>query len=121
MDRTTCVACGLESGYNRVVVSLPAETTVGGLCRECEAVQFGEVLARAVHRGDECALCRRDGLFALPTWEPFTTDEAGDRVVRSRYEITASTPALCDEDYHEFLASEEPTASARTASPGSRP
>jgi hypothetical protein len=117
MDRTTCVVCGLESGYNRVVVELPRGETVGGLCRECEADRFGDVLARTAYQGGDCALCDRDGFFALPRWEPYTVDREGTVVLSSRFDITDRTPTLCDEDYHDLLAVDD---GPRAAVPGGR-
>lgn len=106
MDDSTCIKCGLASGYNRAVVSLPREDSKGGLCRECEAQVFGEILSETAYRDGTCTMCNRDGFYALPRWQPFEREEDGKVIVCNRIDITESTPTLCDEDFHQLLVSD---------------
>jgi hypothetical protein len=97
-----CVRCGLNAGHNRAVVELVSGIEIGGFCRSCELTAFGETLERGHWDGDGCALCSRDGHFALPVWESAPTVE--DRLVVSsvEYDVTDETPVLCDEHLQEM-------------------
>ncbi len=101
-----CIRCGLEAGYNRVVVDLFSGVELGGLCVDCEHVEFGRSLDRGFWSGDDCAFCDRDGHFALAAWEPEATERDGDLYCSVDYEITAETALACDEHLHAI--SDEP-------------
>ncbi|WP_129114947.1 hypothetical protein [Halegenticoccus tardaugens] len=99
-----CVSCGLQSGYNRAVVELTSGVELGGFCRSCEIREFGRSLERGRWSlNDGCALCSRDGHFALPAWEPTATERDGDIVGSVEYRVTDRTVALCDEHFHEVV------------------
>jgi hypothetical protein len=94
----------LDAGYNRAVVELVSGIEIGGFCRSCELTAFGETLEHGHWDGDGCALCSRDGHFALPVWESAPSVE-GSRVVSSvEYEVTDETAVLCDEHLHDMAS-----------------
>lgn len=96
-----CVTCGLEAGYNRIVVDMPADAEVGGFCLRCEKSEFGNSLDRGYWtRGGTCALCDRDGYYALAKWEAMTEAEADHIVCTVDYHVTDETVLLCDEHFH---------------------
>jgi hypothetical protein len=95
-----CVTCGLQAGYNRAVIDIEREDLRGGLCFRCEEREFGTSLGHGLWRETEgCALCARDAHVALPTWEPFTTEEGGVLICRVDYRLDESTLTLCDEHF----------------------
>lgn len=93
----TCLCCGRDAGYNRAVVDRFGDVRLGGLCLTCEEREFGATLRRTERGADGCALCSRDGSFALPAWRPYA-EEAPDGTVVSRvdYRVDAATVHLCD-------------------------
>jgi hypothetical protein len=95
-----CVRCGLDAGYNRVVVDLLSGVELGGFCVDCEHEEFGRSLERGFWTGDDCALCDRDGHFALATWEPEATEREGDLHCSVDYDVTPDTVLACDEHLH---------------------
>ncbi|WP_255152376.1 hypothetical protein [Halorarius halobius] len=95
-----CLACGLRSGYNRVVVDLLAGTELGGLCFRCEERLFGRSLKDGLWtERSGCVLCSRDGAVALPEWRPRTSDTGGVLRLENDYELGATTVELCDEHF----------------------
>ncbi|WP_254546640.1 hypothetical protein [Halomarina pelagica] len=92
-----CIACGRDAGFNRAVLDVVTDEVVGGFCVRCERRDFGRSLARGDWgRVEGCALCDRDGFYALPLWLPYTEDRGGDTVCRVAMEGRESTPRLCD-------------------------
>ncbi|WP_101296347.1 hypothetical protein [Halegenticoccus soli] len=103
-----CISCGLEAGYNRVVVELTSGVELGGFCRSCEIAEFGRSLERGHWSLNEgCALCGRDGHFALPRWEATATYRGDDVVGSVEYHITDRTLTLCDEHLHRIRSGTE--------------
>lgn len=95
-----CVACGLRSGYNRVVVDIASGTEHGGLCFRCERRRYGNSWKDGLWaERDGCVLCSRDGLVALPEWRPRTTTEDGVLVLHNEYAVLDGTVRLCDEHF----------------------
>lgn len=114
----TCIRCGLADGYNRAVVDVPRGAEIGGLCRDCELETFGTSLERGDWAAlDGCALCKRDGFYALPRWEPTVLTD-GDRLVNHvDYDVTDDTLILCDEHLHSLAADVAPDVSGGMARP----
>ncbi|WP_232702569.1 hypothetical protein [Halobacterium wangiae] len=92
-----CVVCRKRSGYNRVVVDTESGHELGGLCVRCETEKFGELGDELGDSGTECALCDRDGFWAVPKWLPSTYESEGKTVSYVDYDVSASTLRLCDE------------------------
>lgn len=93
----TCLGCERDAGYNRAVVERPNARRLGGLCVRCEEQTFGALLQRTERRGDGCALCERDGSYALPEWRPDAEEaDDGSLVARVDYEVDGATVHLCD-------------------------
>lgn len=92
-----CVRCGLESGFNRVVVDWRYDQKIGELCHECETIEYGRVLFKADgHVESGCALCSGDVAVVLPLWE--TTDEMVEedlKLIEGEFEVTKDTVGLC--------------------------
>lgn len=95
-----CVRCNERVGCERAAVEAATDTAVGGLCTDCERAEFGLVLRdRTWQRPDGCALCPRDGHFALPLIDLLI--ERPDRPDTVEYAV-ADGPALCDRHFHEL-------------------
>lgn len=94
-----CIVCGDAAGFHRAVLSEFRERRLGGLCRECERVEFGRSLERGFFREtDGCMLCARDGHVALPVGEAVARrDENGEVESEVTFEVTDATLRLCDE------------------------
>lgn len=100
---TSCVRCDRPAGFNRVVVDTVTDEEIGGLCRNCEGVTFGKVLAAAADDGDECLLCSRDGHNAIAPWQSAPRTGANDTIVVGvEYQVQPHTPRLCDEHLTEL-------------------
>ncbi len=99
-----CIVCGCDAGYHRAIVDSIDGRQVGGLCRECERLEFGRSLARGLFREtDGCILCPRDGHVALPLGEPVARRTPEEGVISDvSYAVGAETPRLCDEHLHEL-------------------
>lgn len=99
-----CIVCGCDAGYHRAIVDQVDGRQVGGLCRECERLEFGRSLARGRFREtDGCMLCARDGYVALPLGEPVARRTPEDSVVSDvSYAVGEETPRLCDEHLHDL-------------------
>lgn len=97
-----CVTCGTDAGYNRAVIDTVADRQVGGFCLSCERREFGASLQRGDWPDACCALCRRDGYYALPTWTPRAADADADVPCAVAYDVTAETIRLCDEHFHDL-------------------
>lgn len=112
----TCLCCGLDAGYNRAVVDRFTGERVGGLCLGCEEREFGETLRRTEHGEDGCALCSRDGSYALPAWRPYAAEAPdGTLVSRVDYRVDAATVHLCDR-HLELVGDDEQASVAATVS-----
>lgn len=99
-----CITCGLEAGYNRAVVDTLEEAEIGGFCLRCEKAEFGNSLERGYWTRDgRCALCDRDGFYALPKWEAGAEAEEDCVVCTVDYDLTDDTVRLCDEHYYAIL------------------
>lgn len=108
-----CHSCGRPAGYNRAVVDVHSEAELGGLCVECERDAFGRTLEVGSWAGrDDCALCPRDGHFALPTWDPERVRENGRLVNKVDYELGNGTPTVCDEHLSALLGASDTPADA---------
>lgn len=97
-----CITCGHSAGYNRAIIDVLSGIELGGFCIRCEQAEFGNSLERAHWSDTECALCNRDGHYALPKWEPQATELNGDLICSVDYEVTDATIRLCDEHLHEI-------------------
>lgn len=109
-----CVSCGLQSAYNRAVVDTVSERQLGVLCPECESEYFGRTLEDGEWNDDQCALCHRDGFFALPTYRAYLVETDGRSVSRSEYSLAAPSPALCDTHFHQVTEA-SPSATPDTS------
>lgn len=99
----SCICCGLDAGFNRVIVHLESGATVASLCRNCELENFGSYLEDVVSNGaDTCTFCDEPSTFALPTWEPIL--RRGEHVDRSEavYELTPRTVSICESHWHHL-------------------
>lgn len=98
-----CVVCGLDAGYNRVVVDLVSGIEVGGLCVACERAEFGRLIDRGALRSEAgCAICDRDGFFAVATWEANTRREEEAIRCSVGYSLDEPDLRLCDEHLREI-------------------
>lgn len=105
-----CIACGLKSGYNRVVIELRTGRELGGLCFRCEERQYGNSLKDGLWAEAEgCVMCSRDGLVALPEWRPTTSDSEGGLHLTNEYVLDDATVLLCDEHFTALRGGGEPT------------
>ncbi|MWG36425.1 hypothetical protein [Halomarina oriensis] len=112
-----CISCGLGAGYNRAVVDTVTDTELGGFCFRCEESEFGRCLDRGDWTSsDGCALCDRDGYYALPEWKPYHEAVGGRTVCKVDYCIDAETLRFCDE---HFLCLRRDDG--RTTTPDGRP
>jgi len=99
-----CITCGLEAGYNRVIVDTMEEAEIGGFCLRCEKAEFGNSLDRGYWTRDgKCALCERDGFYAMPKWEAGAEADEDAVVCTVDYDVTDDTVRLCDEHYYAIL------------------
>lgn len=113
-----CICCGLDAGYNRAVVDRVRGERVGDLCLSCEEGEFGETLRRTERGEDGCALCSRDGSYALPTWRPFAEAGAdGALVSRVDYRVDAATAHLCDRHLRLLEGTEAASVAATVRAP----
>lgn len=109
-----CISCGLPAGYNRLVIDLVTEERYGGFCRNCEFEVFGHTLSKFVSSDGTCVLCNRDGLYAIPAWEPYETTINHQTTCGVEYTVRDRTPSLCDEHFDDIRSdSDEPTAVQR--------
>lgn len=117
----TCLCCGEDAGYNRAVVDEYDGDRVGGLCLRCEKRAFGETLRRMERTDECCALCPRDGSFALPEWVP-RAEAGADGVIVSRvdYRVDAATVRLCDRHLQVVAEDGAATVAEGVAAPRSR-
>lgn len=99
-----CVRCGLESGFNRVVVDRRYDQKIGELCHECETVEYGRVLYKADgHVESGCALCAAEPTVVLPMWQ--TTDEMVEedlKLIEGEFEVTPDDVGLCSSHYGDI-------------------
>lgn len=107
-----CVRCNEDVHCERAAVEAATESPVGGLCEDCERSAFGIVLAdERWHQSDGCALCPRDGTYALPVIEMFI--ERTDQTDAYEYDHQAG-PFLCDRHFHRLV--EVPLAPSKLTS-----
>lgn len=114
-----CLACGLPSGYNRVLVDGDSGAEVGGLCVECEEHEFGDRLrweVRAETEPDRCALCADDARIRAPEWDPEMDVTDDGTVVWEDYRVTETTPGLCGE-HVGTLADRDPVGGSSLETP----
>lgn len=92
-----CVVCSKEgAGYNRALVRMDDEETVGGLCSDCESELFGDTFDDPIWcQGDVCAFCDDHGGYALPMHHMELIEVDGDEVIFEDYPIGEQTPRLC--------------------------
>ena len=99
----SCICCGLNAGFNRLIVHLESDTAVASLCRNCELDNFGSYFEDVVsNEPKRCTFCDEPSTFALPAWEPKL--RKGERVDRSEvdYEITEHTLTICDDHWDQL-------------------
>ena len=85
---------------------------LGGLCVNCERDEFGRALERGTWTaGDSCAVCARDGHFALPAPRAELVERGAIAVSSVSYRVTGDTVLLCDEHLHAL--GDEPRVSLR--------
>lgn len=93
--RLVCVSCGHDAGYNRAVVDTVTDELVGGLCLHCERTSFDSRLDSVRSRPD-CAICERDGFFALPKWQVRRATSRNPGSVTVGYAVDERTARICD-------------------------
>lgn len=98
-----CIRCDKLAGFNRIAVNLLSGTEVGGFCRNCEFDEFGHSLDRFAQSGPKCAVCNRDGTYALAVWQPSLETDGRALISRVDYAVTERTALLCDEHFHEVV------------------
>lgn len=109
-----CVSCELRAGYNRVVIDVVTDEQLGGFCRNCELDEFGHTLSKFVSSDNTCLLCNRDGLYAIPAWEPYETTTDHHTTCGVEYTVRDRTPSLCDEHFSDICSTfEAPTVLQR--------
>lgn len=103
-DRTNrrCVGCALKPGYNRAVIDVVRDVRIGSLCRRCECDTLEDTIATVDDASDRCALCDRDGFYALPRWLPDVSRDGDTIVTRVDYDLDDDPLYLCDEHFHEL-------------------
>ena len=108
-----CVVCSEASSYNRAVIDVVNESELGALCPACEDEHFGRSLETGDWTDEDCALCTRDGFYALPEWRAYVVEIDGKRIARSEYSLEPPVPHLCDVHFTEITGE----TSSRTVTP----
>ena len=92
-----CLGCGLDAGFNRVVIDIAGDDLVGGLCGECELLEFGRAVPDEDTGYSSCASCPHEGEYALPRIELLVESEETGAVRDIEYQLTRSTTVICEE------------------------
>lgn len=96
--------CNCDGGFDRVVIDIPTQAEVGGLCESCLDTRFTPVFQDNIWQEDSgCAVCAKEPQYQLPPINCIIqfSDLRADIV---EYGITDSTVRLCTEHLQEILA-----------------